>query len=297
MENIHQGFPMGLHGLLCSIPMKFFSCLQYNNIMPRRKAPSYRGRATGRASTQKRVRAANRRHDARKRPAIKAALSLKETKKHQVTNTAGLSLWNNTNKWTVFMPLALGRSSTDSSTQRESNIIYALNYRIKMDLEPHPEALDPFYVRYVVGWAKGSSNYGGDKTALECAQASHLNEYVTNWYADFDKDDYKIISDKSIRYCPRQIFDSTSGDGTLESTGLQNDNRALWSNIKRNFNFKFNRKYHYEGSQESELVGWVPFIAVMIDRTIHGSAFTGTSGSTPSPHLTYESTMYFKDIV
>jgi hypothetical protein len=229
---------------------------------------------------------------------LKAALSLKETKKKTVIDHAGtgFALLNNTNKWMCYLPLALDKSTSDSDQHRESNTIYALNYRLKCDFEPHPECTDPFYLRFVMGWAKGSSNYGADKTALECAQASHLNQYITNHFVDFDKDDYKIISDKVVRLTPRQIFDSSSGDGTLEDTGLQNDNRALWSKYSKTFNFKFNRKYRYEGSMGSELVGWVPFIGIMLDRTPHGAAFTGTTGSSPSPLCMTDQNTYFKDI-
>ena len=62
------------------------------------------------------------------------------------------------------------------------------------------------------------------------------------------------------------------------------------------FYFKFNRKVHYEGAMASDLPGWVPFIAIQLDRTKFGDAHTGATGSNPSPNMAYELTTYFKDI-
>ena len=233
------------------------------------------------------------------RVALNAALALKETKRHQVNSSTGTQLWNNTNKWMVFQPLNLDMSSTNSEAQRESSMIYALNYRLKMIFEPAPQSTDPFYLRFVTGYAKGSANQyeaQGVQVPNQMVQSANINTKIPNYLTEFDKDDWVIKSDKLIRVHPQQIYDSSSGDTVAENTLGSNDNRALWRNTIRNFNFKFNRKYTYEESTGGTLVGWVPFIAVQLDRTHFGSAFTGETGGSPSPLLTYESCLYFKDI-
>lgn len=231
------------------------------------------------------------------RVAKSTALSLKETKKHIQKSTTGIENWSSSSKWEVFQPLNLDKSSVDSESQRESNWVYAMNTRFRCDIETNPVSKDPYYIRFVHGWAKGDTTYPGQKTPFETITAGNLQLTMPNYYSDWDTDDFKILSDKLVRVGPKQIYDSTSGDSTLENTGIENLNRGLWPSVRKFFNFKFNRKFHFEGTQASELVGWVPFIAMQLDRTRYGSQHTGTGGSNPSPCIAYEMTTYFKDIV
>lgn len=226
-------------------------------------------------------------------------LSLRETKIKNIPNVAGIASWNNTNKWLSFQPLNLDMTSSNSETDRENSMVYALNYRLKCHIEPHPDYISPFYLRFVMGYAKGSNNYGETQQYTQpslMVQSSALNGKLPNHFSDFDKDDWKIISDKLVRITPRQIYDTTSGTSVGEETGVSDDNGALWGAVKKTFNFKFNRKYRFEGAGGSSLVGWYPFCAIQLDRTAYGGAFTGASGSHPSPLLTYESDLYFKEI-
>lgn len=243
----------------------------------------------------------NRRKYTKKTPANtqikKVALTLKETKKKQLTNTAGVETWSNTSKWLVWQPLNLDKSSTDSETQRESNMIYAMNSRLRVDIETNPVSISPYYLRFVQGWAKGDVNYPTQRTPMGQLTATEMTLKIPNHYSDFNKDDFSIITDKLIRVTPRQIYDSSSGTSTGEETGLTDDNRGLWPQVTRNFNFKFNRKFKFSGAMASELTGWVPFFAIQLDRTKFALAHTGTTGAYPSPNVTHELTTYFKDIV
>lgn len=262
--------------------------------------PSSRPKRSTRRKTQRST-ARSSRPTAKRKAVIKktaktVALSFKETKRHQEVSTAGTEMWDNTTKWIVFRPLELDRSTTDSETQRQSNHIYMLNCRLRIDIETNPISVSPYFLRFVLGWAKGDVSYPVQKTPLEMCTATAFTTAAANHYSDFDKDDYKIISDQLIRVTPKQIFDQTSYQTTGEATGLSNDNRGLWPQVTRNFNFKFNRRYKYEGDSSGELVGWHPFIAIQLDRTKFGNAHTGPTGSNPSPNMTYELTSYFKDI-
>lgn len=232
--------------------------------------------------------------------ALRSALSLKETKQHEIINNAGFASWTSSQPWLTFQPLNLDLSASDSESARESNNVYVNNFRLKLDMEPHKEYIDPFYIRIVKGWAKGSSNYGeaaGFQIPKDMIHASNLaSKPGTNHYSQFDKDDWKILSDKTIRHTPKQIYDSTSGESVSETAGVTNDNRALWSGFRRTINWKFARKYRYEDAYGNSLVGWYPFVAIQIDRIADGTSFTGTTGSGRSPLLKYHSNLYFKDI-
>lgn len=264
--------------------------------MPRRKST--------RGTIRPKYKIVRRKNLRRKRATInqkakQVALSLRETKIKDIASTSGVNTWDNANKWLAFQPLNLDLSASNSENNRENNMIYALNYRLKLLIEPHPESMDPFYIRMVMGYAKGSNNYGegqGLTQPSNMVQSSNLNAILPNHFTEFDKDDWKILQDRVVRIHPRQIYDSTSQTSVGEQAGLTNDNRALWGNVKKTFNFKFNRKYRFEGTSGGTLVGWYPFCAVQLDRTPFGQAFTGNQGAVPSPLVTYESQLYFKEI-
>lgn len=259
----------------------------------------YRYNAALRKSRKTRAKNMKRKRLTVNQKAKRVALSLRETKIKDIASTSGVNTWDNANKWLAFQPLNLDLSGNNDESNRENSMIYAMNYRLKLLVEPHPESTDPFYLRVVMGYAKGSNNYGessGLQIPSNMVQSSNLNVVLPNHFSDFDKDDWKILQDKVMRIHPRQIYDSSSGVSPGESSGLTNDNRALWGSIRKTFNFKFNRKYRFEGVTGGSLVGWYPFCAIQLDRTPFGAAFTGNAGNTPSPLVTYESQLYFKEI-
>ena len=270
--------------------------------MPHSRRPGvyYRGKKVSQRVRQARIRASNRRSRRGLKPKMaRVALGLKQTKIKHINSTAGTNLWNNTNKWVSFQPLNLDLSSVNTDIDREGNMVYAMNYRLKLHLETHPDYTNPYYLRILQGWAKGSNAYGESQSFTQPSQmvtSSTLNSLLPNHFSDLDNKDWKMLQDRVIRITPRQIYDSTSGDSTAENTGVSNHNQGLWGPVRKTFNFKFNRKFTYESVQGNSLVGWVPFCAIMLDRTPYGTAFTGNGGSGPSPLLTYESDLYFKDI-
>ena len=115
---------------------------------------------------------------------------------------------------------------------------------------------------------------------------------------------FKILSDKTTTHYPIQIYDRTSGDTSAEDAGLRSDNVGLWKPIVIRRNFTFNRKIQFDNSDGDSQVGWMPFIAIgcfPCDNCDIGTNQLGVwdrqQGALNCPVLSYESRMYFKDIV
>ena len=219
------------------------------------------------------------------------ALSLKDTKKHSST-VANFQLWAGGAPFMVIKPLSnLDMSATNSETQRESNMVYAMNSRLDLTITPHEKTLHPIHLRVIKGWAKGNATYGATQTPIDQVSEANLAQAIPSHTSEIDSDDFKLLMDKTYTIAPRQIYDSdTANEGA-------HDNSALWKDFKFKHNWKFDRKYKYEDQYGTSLVGWVPFIAIQLDRSIFGSAFTGANGSThPSPIVQYNFDTYFKDI-
>jgi len=223
------------------------------------------------------------------------ALSLKDTKKHSNT-VNNFVLWNSsTAPFVVIKPLStLAMAATNSETQRESHMIYAMNSRLDLNITTNPLTLSPYHLRIIKGWAKGNASYGAANTnRMPNDQISEANLALTipSHFTEIDSDDFKVLMDKTYTLSPKQIYDSAP-----DEKAASNDNRALWSDFTFKHNWKFDRKYKFEDSTGSSLVGWHPFIAIQIDRSIYGAEFTGADGNCPSPTVQYNFDTYFKDI-
>lgn len=221
------------------------------------------------------------------------SLSLKDTKKHSNT-VNNFTLWTASAPWVVIKPLnTLDMSATNSEIQRESNMIYALNSKLDLTITTNPLTLSPYHLRIIKGWAKGNNSYGTSNTARmpndQIAEAN-LAAAIPSHYTEVDSDDFKILFDKTYTLAPIQIYDSVTANAGA------NQNRALWRDFKFKHNWKFDRKYKFEDGTGASLIGWVPFIAIQIDRSIYGTNFTGAAGDMPSPTVQYNFDTYFKDI-
>jgi len=249
-----------------------------------------RGRAKGRRGKPKQTKASQMK---------KIALSLKDTKKHS-SSVSNFTLWKTDaagagrQPFVVIKPLtALAMSATNSETARESNMVYAMNTRLDLNITTNPLTLNPYHLRIIKGWAKGNASYGTAPSAqMPNDQLSEANISLTipNHFTEIDSDDFKVLMDKTYTLAPRQVYDAYPGSEHAT------DNRALWKDFTFKHNWKFDRKYKFEDSTGASLVGWHPFIAIQIDRSVYGPQFTGTSGACPSPTVQYNFDTYFKDI-
>lgn len=247
-----------------------------------------RGRGKGRRRKPRQTKASQMKN---------VALSLKDTKKHS-THVSNFTLWKNdaagtgAQPFVVIKPLsALAMSATNSETARESNMIYAMNCRLDLNITTNPLTLNPYHIRIIKGWAKGNASYGASaRSPNDQISEAVLATTIPNHFTEIDSDDFKILMDKSYTLSPKQVYDA------YPQSQASTDNRALWSDFTFKHNWKFDRKYKFEDSTGASLVGWHPFIAIQLDRSIYGPQFTGTDGACPSPTVQYNFDTYFKDI-
>lgn len=229
--------------------------------------------------------------------AINGALSLKETKKKLVDTNMRMS-----HAWEVINLVNLDQvaASVDSATDRETVNIFAMNHRLRFYIEPHPKYLQPFYLRILQGWCKGSVSPA--LTPNEQTMSSVFESQLPNVDSRPDKEMFSIQYDKTIRCDPKNIYDSSSGTSTGEETGLTNDNRANWEPILVKYNKNFNRKFKFDNMYGNSVEGWVPFFAIKPYEIHNGEVFKLTPSSpevyseTNTPWIKKYRCLYFKDI-
>lgn len=283
---------------------------QYKKRMPAKKRP------------------VKRRNAYKKRPvrnikkiALSQQLSLKPTKKHTFQGQTDMYPFgipagggsSTKRTWYIHFPLNLARllpasinnaGSLDKTERhmREENSIYALNTRYTFDIVPDKLTIGCFTIRILMGYFKGGDNVAPNQLTISLLQALLPGAHSKMDPFTGQTNDFKVLSDRTYNYSPKQVYDSTSGDTSSESSGLSNDNRALWRPIRISRNFKFNKRFNYTGPEGDDLVGWSPFMAVQL-LPCHGTpdfstnaTFTGPQGSNPCPNINLTTQTYFKDL-
>jgi len=209
--------------------------------------------------------------------------------------------------WVVLKPTALAKQHQDKDgnvfNTRTEQKIYANNYLLNGELMIPKETKGCVQVRVQMGWFKGTQTLLTSQFGVNA-----LQQIIPTATSKFDPETseakaFKIVSDTMRTYYPIQIYDNTSGERTAESAGLVSDNVGLWKPIVVKRNFKFNRKFQYDGDEGDSQVGWVPYIAIGVFPcenasigTTNASEYTRQPSHIVSPTFSYESRMYFKDI-
>ena len=246
--------------------------------------------------------------------AIQAALALKTLKQHEVVNpptaewssnpSAAAAAGHTLYRVASFHPLDLDKSPTANETQRECNNIYAFNARGEIELLCHNRYINAFTVRVVKGWSKGNPDQNSQLgcTPLEGSQNAKLNGLLDTPEKTLDPDHYKVLEDKEYFQCPKQIFSASehitavAGVQTMTPTYQCN-----WTPFRYRWNMTFNKKVMYDGDSGGDLVGWVPFVAVVIYHQEGANPFLGAKGEhhqndhNSSPTIKSIKKVFFKD--
>lgn len=288
-----------------SVPPELFSPLYYK--MPPLWKPKARGLGIGQrrkfnksTKWQKRRPVGNKRIKNLKkskmgRIALDASLALKTLKKHEppVTDTQIWSTASGGDRVLVNLPYALDISALNSETQRECNNIYFFNSRGEFEIKPMKTTLDPYYIRFIMGWSKGNPDHAHPVSPGEGAHTTTLNSLLPTLEDKLDNDHYNVIVDREYTHSPGQIYQvSMVGISGVEHV----TSNATWKPFKKKYNFKFNKKVMFDGGSGTDIIGDVPFVAMLIYTDKHDTAFTGPIPTThPSPDVRMWEKSYFKD--
>lgn len=208
------------------------------------------------------------------------------------------------NQWIVWQPtfIAGNAGGSDQENTRMSNQCWIQRCSGIVNIQPSTQTLHPIEIREMCGWYKGSTS--GTQAAINSFNAGHLNTSFPNRLTRYDPDNFKIIKDRFFTVCPRQIYDSSSGDSTGENSHVLNDNLAVWAPVTIKCTFKLNKVFRYsdatDGGGEESLVtdagsqvGWKPFIALQLRCPNHN----WNTMTHPAPLIDSKFTTYFKDNV
>lgn len=247
------------------------------------------------------------RTDARVKTLAKQAVnSMKPMKRLAFdSNDTQISLANN--QWYMWQPAYIGggpANSTSAENVRLSNQIWLHRFSGIAHIQIQDKTMKAVEVRKMCGWYKGSTD--ATDASIQGFGIAHLHTSFPNRIKRYDPDNFKILEDRTWTATPKFIYDSTSGEGAAEGSGLQNDNRSIWSPMTVKCNWNLNRVFRYSGSNDNQseeslhasaatLVGWKPFFAIQI--RCPQQAFTDITGNNPSPVIDYKFTSYFKDNV
>lgn len=218
-------------------------------------------------------------------------------KKLKSFDTIDTTVQTNSTPWLIVEPLHLDIGLNNYS--RAGDVIFAERCSGIFNVSFSGNTTNRVEVREMVGWFKGTNKTVGQTGAIPATQfgPSILNDDIPSKRSRWDRDNYKILHDRTYDLMPTQIYEATPGNP-----------QALWKSKQIKLNLPMYRKFRYtnannggdndsaEGTYANadNVMGWQPFIGLQL--RCPDQDFTGQSGSNPGPYVDMKFTTYFKDL-